>query len=42
MFKNVFKIHEILLSSVIQHSFGMIILFIELFVAIVDDMSIRQ
>ena len=43
MFKNVFKIHGILLSSVIKQSFSMIIIFywfIELLV--VDDMSIRQ
>ena len=40
MFKNVFKIHGILLSSVIKQSFSMSIWFIE--VLVVDDMSIRQ
>ena len=38
MFKNVFKIHGILLSSVIKQSFSMIIWLIELL--FVDDMSI--
>ena len=40
MFKNVFKIHGILLLYVIKHSFSMIILFIDLLV--VDDGSIRH